>query len=211
MTKLRWIAGLCVSSAVALCASACGTAVAPGETSATISASVGATANSTVVTPRSSSSTATTDAPAWVLNYAGALASKTTFVESGLALLPPPGRPIKPSSVADDACTQKVLPCWPGPATTVLALGTENSSGTAAPDGTLIPLFKDRLIYVTTWVNTTCPPRQGNLPQFSDTPVVIPTATTPEPLLCTAVNVVDATTGEALYAFVGTPSPVVSP
>jgi hypothetical protein len=75
-------------------------------------------------------------------------------------------------------------------ATITLANATTTGTGTLGPDGTLVPLAQDRLVYVITYVGVPCfpvGPPQAHLPAT--------------PGVCTEVTLVDAQTGAELYSF----------
>jgi hypothetical protein len=129
--------------------------------------------------------------------FAGALTDSISYSEAGLTLMPPGTLTAKvtPSAVSD-SCSSGESVCPAAPGTIVLALATLDKAGTALPDGSIKPLLKDALVYAITWRDVPCSP--------SGPPRPTTAGASPSAARCTAVALVDAGTGKALYAFSGT-------
>ncbi|HEY8728107.1 MAG TPA: hypothetical protein VIL94_00885, partial [Acidothermaceae bacterium] len=91
-------------------------------------------------------------------------------------------------------CAQGSPGCTPlkGP-TITLALVTTPNAGNANSDGSIAPLLNHSLTYVLTWDDVECPVGGPAGASLNPTPQSG----------CTAVNYVDANTGQSVYAYDG--------
>lgn len=89
-------------------------------------------------------------------------------------------------------CTDSSIPS--------IALGdvTTEAAGSAGPNGTIIPLINNSLTYVVRWDKVPCPPSAGPADESSSS------SPSDQPAkLCTLIDLVDANSGQYVYAFEG--------
>jgi hypothetical protein len=108
---------------------------------------------------------------------------------------PPPGGPRVSAKVAW-AAVDKVhqAPSPPGRVVARLATVTTEGTGKANADGTVTPMYKDRLVWVVEIPTTVLMPDIGPMEESGQP------RSTPAPRLCPAFFFVDAATGAALFA-----------
>ena len=210
--RLSTVALLCVAGlALAACADP-PSGVGAGAGSATASATEASAAEtpspptSTAAPSQSSSATSTppaestdasptaTPAPSHsgTPTYLGPVTATVTNTETGVTTAPPAGAQPKLSwQEAYGACGTGQAVCNAGTPTISLASVTIASAGSAGPNGTVIPLSKGVLAYVMRWTGYTCSrvgPPNGK-------------QRGPEP--CSLLSIVDADTGDPIYAVEG--------
>lgn len=123
------------------------------------------------------------------------LTTTVRYANAGIILEPPPAdaAPATTSQQALAKCTTGLIVCEPSPISSVqLALVTLTNTGTAGPDGTLIPAAIKQLVWAMTWMGVTCSAPAG--------PVGSPHPSVTEYPRCTTLTLIDAQTGNELYA-----------
>lgn len=152
----------------------------------------GPAASSTSAAAGSSSGGAPVLAP---LTDEGRLTAPTTYEQSGISLAPPlsgDAPSVTPQAAYNDCLSGDAI-CSPGISPTiVLARVTDMHSGTQGPDGSLIPLMNNRLVFVLRFDGEMCVPAG-----------VLPGSPAPQPQPCSAVNFIDAATGAVIYSVQG--------
>jgi hypothetical protein len=141
--------------------------------------------------PQSKPSTTSTGSAG--VTYTGAITSSRTF-EEGLFISPPGGRhPAVSWEQAYATCMDGDSVCHEKYPTHVsLALATATSAGESGPDGSIIPLMKDTLVYVLMQSDVPCLPMGPRR------------ATSPTVQACTTIAFVDAGSGRVIYSVQGT-------
>jgi hypothetical protein len=118
------------------------------------------------------------------------LTTTVRYADAGILLEPPPAdaTPVTTSQQALAACVSGHIACGSRAIPSVqLALVTLTNSGTAGPDGTLVPLATRQLVWVLTWTGLTCIPAGP------------PGAPSTGASSCTAMTFIDAKTGGELF------------
>jgi len=136
--------------------------------------------------------------------YLGPIRQPIAYAKAGISLKPP-GAVNPAASWADayDNCRTGDAVCdTNSPPNIALALATAEQAGEAAPDGSIVPLMKDTLVYVLTWIGIPCVPKSGPppAPDISDSTSASATYS------CTLLNFIDASSGKVLYSTEG-PNP----
>lgn len=118
------------------------------------------------------------------------LTTTVRHADAGIILEPPPAdaAPATTSQQALAECVSGRIVCGSSAIPSVqLALVTLTNTGTAGPDGTLVPLATRQLVWVMTWAGLTCVP---SLP---------PGAPSTGSTSCAAMTFIDAKTGGVLF------------
>jgi hypothetical protein len=133
--------------------------------------------------------------------YSGPITTAVRYDNSGITLTVPAA---DAAALATTSWSDAYANCLSGAAicdttsapTITLANATVDKAGTAAADGSLIPLVTNALVYVVSWTGVPCAPTGG------------PPGATPAKELdsCTLLNLVDAKSGDVLYS-VESPTP----
>lgn len=133
--------------------------------------------------------------------YSGPITTAVRYENSGISLTVPTANE---SGLATTSWSDAYANCMTGAAvcdttsapTITLADATVDKAGTAAADGSIIPLMTNALVYVVSWTGVPCAPIGG------------PPGSTPQKQLdsCTLLNLVDAKSGDVLYS-VRSPAP----
>jgi hypothetical protein len=134
--------------------------------------------------------------------YDGPIKTAVRYDNSGISLTVPTAAV---AALATTSWSDAYANCLSGAAicdttsapTITLANATVDKAGTAAADGSLIPLVTNALVYVVSWTGVPCAPTGG--PPGS-------TATAQKPDSCTLLNLVDAKSGNVIYS-VESPTP----
>jgi hypothetical protein len=126
------------------------------------------------------------------------LTTTVRYADEGILLEPPPpdAAPVTTALQALAKCLPGLIVCESSPISSVqLALVTLTKTGTAAPDGTLIPAAVRQLVWAMTWTGVTCSAPAG--------PVGLPDPSVTKYPSCTTLTLIDAQTGNELYAVSG--------
>jgi hypothetical protein len=118
------------------------------------------------------------------------LPTTVRYADAGILLEPPPAdaAPVTTSQQALAECATGHIVCGSSGIPSVqLALVTLTNTGTAGPDGTLVPLATRQLVWVLTWTGLTCVPAGP------------PGAPSTGPTSCTAMTFIDAKTGGEVF------------
>jgi hypothetical protein len=120
------------------------------------------------------------------------------YADEGILLEPPPAdaAPVTTALQALAKCPTGLIVCESSATPSVqLALVTLTNTGTAGPDGTLIPAAVRQLVWALTWTGVTCGAPAG--------PVGSPAPSVTQYPNCTTLTLIDAQTGNELYAVSG--------
>lgn len=148
--------------------------------------------------PSATSSAARRLSPA---RYLGPITSPATYPNLGIDLAPPPAGSLPSTSweAAYRNCLTGKAECATGGGPDIsLAQATTPAAGARRRDGSINPLVRGTLSYVLTWTGVPCVPTGGG-PAVSGRP-----SSSPKVYSCIVVDLIDADTGELLYAASGT-------
>ena len=126
------------------------------------------------------------------------LTTTVRYTDAGIILEPPPAdaAPVTTAQQALAECATGHIVCEPSATPSVqLALVTLTNTGTAGPDGTLVPAATKQLVWAMTWTGVTCSASAG--------PVGQPGRSVTKDPNCTTLTFIDAHTGNELYAASG--------
>jgi len=131
------------------------------------------------------------------LTYAGPLEATVRYENSGISLTAPTAQAATSWTDAYANCLSGAAICdATSPPTISLANATVDKAGTAGPNGSLVPLLSNTLVYVLSWTGVPCAPAGGPPGSKSTT----------QKFSCTLLNLVDAKSGKVLYT-VESPTP----
>jgi hypothetical protein len=120
------------------------------------------------------------------------------YADEGILLEPPPAdaAPVTTALQALAKCPTGLIVCESSATPSVqLALVTLTNTGTARPDGTLVPAATKQLVWAMTWTGVTCSASAGPVGQPGRSVTAYPS--------CTTLTFIDAKTGDELYAASG--------
>ena len=129
------------------------------------------------------------------VKYTGPITAPVRYAEPGITLAVPPSTPPPRISWSDayNTCFSGHAQCDKTRTATVsLASVTIDRAGKIAPDGSIIPLLKNALVYVVSYTGVPCAPA-GGPPRLAT-----PTAAVAQ-FFCTILNFVDAKSGAVAY------------